>query len=162
MNPPAPRPGLLVRIEAWSAVRRVGVLTAFAGATCLVAFLWPAALGGCTALDVVPAGAAGHGLVAGDLVVTRCGPPGVGDRVVHRESGSAWSVGLVTTSDADGWWVRGGDGVGRAVPAEPDVLDPLPVHVARPVAVVVAGGAVAVTGLLAAAAVRRRAAARPA
>lgn len=158
MHPPASRPGLLARVEAWSTARRAGVLTAFAAGVVVVAFLWPVALGGCTALAVVPSGAAGDGLVAGDVVVTRCRPPGVGDRVVQRQAGAAWSVGLVTRAHDGGWHVRGRDGVGRAVPAEPDVLDPLPVHVAGSMAAAVGGAALVAAGAAAAVVARRRAA----
>lgn len=156
MHPSTRRPGLLGRIEDWSTARRAGVLSAFATGAVLVAFLWPVALGGCTALAVVPEGAAGEGLVAGDVVVTRCGAPGVGDRVVHRTSGAAWSVGQVTGAPGDGWQVRGGDGVGRVVPAEPDVLDVLPVHVAGRTLAVVGGAALVVAGVAGATAARRR------
>lgn len=163
MRPPDRSTGVLRHVEAWSTARRAGALTAYAVGVVAVAFLWPAALGGCTALAVVPSGAAGDGLVAGDVVVTRCAVPDVGDRVVHRGSGAAWSVGHVVGTRDDGWQVRGGDGEGRAVPAQPDVLDVLPVHVPRTTAeVTAAAGVVLAAAIGARTVVRRRAATRPA
>ncbi|GIG38849.1 hypothetical protein Cph01nite_06110 [Cellulomonas phragmiteti] len=92
-----------------------------------VAFLWPAQLGGCTSLAVVPPGVAGPGLAAGDLVVTRCGAPDVGDRVVLRAPGAVWSVGHVVERTAPVWQVRGPDGTDHLAPGE--VVDVLPLRI---------------------------------
>lgn len=90
------------------------------------AFAWPPAWGGCTSFAVVPAAAAGPDLGAGDVVVTRCERPSVGDRVVYRATGAVWTVGRVVQVDPAVWWVRSADGAARAVPA--DAVAVLPWH----------------------------------
>lgn len=129
---------------AGSTARGVGLLLAWAIAVVAVAFLWPASLGGCTSLAVVPAGAAGPGLTAGDVVVTRCGPPGAGDRVVHRSPGTAWWVGDVVAQRAVGWRVRGADGVERT--ARGDLLAELPLQLSAASVATTVGGATLVAG----------------
>lgn len=153
--------------EHRATIRGVVTLTGCAAAVVLAAFLWPAALGGCTSLDVVPAGAAGSGLGAGDVVLTRCGAPEVGDRVVHREDGAAWTVGRVVDGGPGGWHVQDVDGAAPSRwahpgtgPGHPHSLVVLPLQVSEPQTVLQGVGAVVTVA--AAATVLRRVHRRPA
>ncbi|WP_454050945.1 S24/S26 family peptidase [Cellulomonas sp. Marseille-Q8402] len=90
----------------------------------LVWFGWPSTLGGCTTLTIV----SGHSMeptyYTGDLVVSRCGSPAVGDvvvytppdlergRIIHR---------VVGGDAADGWVIQGDNN---------DFLDPWRPHAA--------------------------------
>ena len=140
---------------AGSTARGVGLLLASAIAVVSLAFLWPVSLGGCTSFDVVPAGAAGPGLADGDVVVTRCGVPGAGDRVVHRSTDAAWWVGDVVAQRAVGVRVRGADGVERT--ARGDLLAELPLQMsAASVATTVGGATLVVGGVTAWTMTRRR------
>lgn len=152
--------------ELRATVRGVVALTGCAAVVVLLAFLWPAGLGGCTSLDVVPRSAAGGGLAAGDVVVTRCGTPRVGDRVVHREDGAAWAVGRVVGGGGAAWRVQDVDGAAssgwthpRGGQPHPHTLAVLPLQVSAP-ALPGLGGAL-VVGASGAVLLRRRRRARP-
>nr|WP_281728269.1 signal peptidase I [Cellulomonas denverensis] len=76
----------------------------------LVWFGWPTTLGGCTTLTIV----SGHSMeptyYTGDLVVSRCGRPEVGDVVVYTPPGvdQGRVIHRVVGGDArDGWAIRG-------------------------------------------------------
>ncbi|UZN04063.1 hypothetical protein [Cellulomonas sp. S1-8] len=128
------RPASPLRSERWWAARAALQMTACAVAASAVAFLWPASLGGCTSIDVVPAETAGADGHAGDVVVTRCGSPHVGDRVVHRGLGGSWTLGQVVARSADGWRLRGDDGVDRAVAATDAVVGVVRLQLPTPAA----------------------------
>src|SRR3954470_12606918 len=92
--------------------RLLGVLPA--GAWLAVAFvaawfLWPTSLGGCTTLTIV----SGHSMeptyLTGDLVVSRCGEPAVGEIVVYQphELGGARIIHRVIGGDGSGWQIQG-------------------------------------------------------
>ncbi|MBD7917294.1 hypothetical protein H9657_03245 [Cellulomonas sp. Sa3CUA2] len=127
----------------------------------LAAFLWPPSLGGCTSLDVVPPPAAGAGLAAGDLIVTRCDRPQVGDRVVHRAHGVAWSVGRVVDVRPDGWKVVRGAAAAERTVAHPDAVRVLPLRMPAAVVAPAAGAALIGAGVLVLDVGRRRRARRP-
>lgn len=100
----------------------------------LVWFGWPSTLGGCTTLTIV----SGHSMeptyYTGDLVVSRCGPPAVGDVVVYTppdlERGRI--IHRVVAGDAEAGWVIQGDNNDFLDPWRPhpdDVLGIARVHV---------------------------------
>lgn len=155
---PLPHPGRAARRadEAGSTVRGAALLAVSALVVVALAFLWPVGLGGCTSLLVVPPGAAGTGLVSGDVVVTRCSAPGVGDRVVDvgRAGGPTWAVGRVVAEQHPAVRVRGADGVERATPA--DALDVLPLQVSVASVRPVVGGALLTLAVVAGWFLRRR------
>ncbi len=73
-------------------------------------FLWPTSLGGCTTLTIV----SGHSMeptyYTGDLVVSRCGDPAVGDVVVYNppDVGGARIIHRIVGGNAtDGWLIQG-------------------------------------------------------
>lgn len=96
----------------------------------LVWFGWPSTLGGCTTLTIV----SGHSMEptyhTGDLVVSRCGTPEVGDvvvyvppgfddgRIIHRVVGGDERDGLTIQGDnndfLDPWRIHGEDVLGIA------------------------------------------------
>lgn len=97
-----PRPARLRSAAGW-------LLTAAVVAV-LVWFGWPTTLGGCTTLTIV----SGHSMeptyYTGDLVVSRCGRPEVGDVVVYTPPGvdQGRVIHRVVGGDArDGWAIRG-------------------------------------------------------
>ncbi|RMI06875.1 S24/S26 family peptidase, partial [Cellulomonas triticagri] len=88
----------------------------------LVWFGWPSTLGGCTTLTIV----SGHSMEptyrTGDLVVSRCGVPEVGDVVVYSppDSTNGRIIHRVAGGDAvDGWIIQGDNN---------DFLDPWRPH----------------------------------
>ncbi|UJP40953.1 signal peptidase I [Cellulomonas palmilytica] len=119
--------------------RRVlpGVRTILLYAAALVAvwFVWPTSLGGCTTLTYVN----GHSMEptyhTGDIVVSRCGEPQVGDVIVYAPAseGGARIIHRVIGGDADGWVVRG-DNNSFTDPFEPagdEVLGVAQLHVPK-------------------------------
>lgn len=65
-------------------LRRLGQVAAWAVAVGAVILLWPANLGGCTTITIVTGHSMESTLQPGDLAVTRCGTPQVGDVVAYR------------------------------------------------------------------------------
>lgn len=71
--------------------------------------LWPTSLGGCTTLTIV----SGHSMeptyYTGDLVLSRCGTPAVGDVVVYTppDAGGARIIHRLIDGDSSGWVIRG-------------------------------------------------------
>lgn len=122
-----------------SSTRRVlpAVRTVLFYAAALVAvwFVWPTSLGGCTTLTYVE----GHSMEptyhTGDIVVSRCGEPEVGDVIVYAPASQkgARIIHRVIGGDADGWVVRG-DNNSFTDPFEPsgdEVLGVAKVHVPK-------------------------------
>ncbi len=77
----------------------------------LVWFGWPTTLGGCTTLTIV----SGHSMeptyYTGDLVVSRCGAPAVGDVVVYTPAGMDHGriIHRIVDGDAASGWAMQGD-----------------------------------------------------
>lgn len=90
----------------------------------LVWFGWPSTLGGCTTLTIVSGRSMEPTYRTGDLVVSRCGKPDVGDVVVYTppdlERGRI--IHRVVAGDAAAGWVIQGD--------NNDFLDPWRPHTA--------------------------------
>lgn len=100
----------------------------------LVWFGWPTNLGGCTTLTIV----SGHSMeptyYTGDLVVSRCGEPAVGDIVVYTPAGMDRGriIHRVVDGDAASGWVMQGDNNAFLDPWRPtrhDVLGIARLHV---------------------------------
>ncbi|GEA88171.1 signal peptidase I [Cellulomonas cellasea] len=89
-------------------LRDAAVLATVAALAWLV---WPSTLGGCTTVTIV----SGHSMeptyVTGDLVVSRCGEPRVGDVVVYRPAGENGGrvIHRVVGGDAESGWRMQGD-----------------------------------------------------
>lgn len=99
-------------------------------------FLWPTSLGGCTTLTVV----SGHSMEptyhTGDLVVSRCGEPRVGDVVVYQPSelGGGRIIHRIVDGDGEQGWVLQGDNNAWLDPFSPtdaEVLGVATVHVPK-------------------------------
>lgn len=100
-------------------------------------FVWPSTLGGCTTLTVV----SGHSMeptyYTGDLVVSRCGTPHVGDVVVYKPSelgGSARIIHRIIGGDGTSGWEMKGDNnsfVDPFVPTNADVVGVALVHLPK-------------------------------
>lgn len=95
-------------------------------------FLWPSTLGGCTTFTIV----SGHSMeptyYTGDLVVSRCGTPEVGDVVVYQPAdlGGSRVIHRVTGGDATSGWTVQGDNNPSADPWHPtDVVGVAVLHV---------------------------------
>ncbi|MFS0701831.1 signal peptidase I [Cellulomonas sp. 179-A 4D5 NHS] len=72
--------------------------------------MWPSTLGGCTTITIV----SGHSMeptyYTGDLVISRCGQPGIGDVVVYQpaaENGARVIHRIVGGTAEAGWRVQG-------------------------------------------------------
>lgn len=97
--------------------------------------LWPTSLGGCTTLTIV----SGHSMeptyLTGDLVVSRCGEPSVGDIVVYQphELGGARIIHRVIGGDASGWQMQGdnNDWVDPFTPTDDEVLGVATIHLPK-------------------------------
>lgn len=124
--------------EAPRASRLQSVVRSVLGWALLAAALWlvwPSTLGGCTTLTVV----SGHSMeptyYTGDLVISRCGAPKVGDVVVYRPEevgGSARIIHrIVGGNGTTGWTMKGdnNDFVDPFVPKNADVVGVALVHV---------------------------------
>jgi signal peptidase len=123
---PAPAGRRVAPVAPGTARDRLRSTIGWAGTAGIVAVLvwfgWPSTLGGCTTLTIV----SGHSMeptyYTGDLVVSRCGPPAVGDVVVYTppdlERGRI--IHRVVAGDAEAGWVIQGD--------NNDFLDPWRPH----------------------------------
>jgi signal peptidase len=98
--------------------------------------VWPTSLGGCTTLTVV----SGHSMeptyLTGDLVVSRCGTPQVGDVVVYEPEGYGGARvihRLVGGDGTSGWQVQGDNNswVDPFSPTDDDVVGIARVHVPK-------------------------------
>ena len=93
----------------------------------LVWFGWPSTLGGCTTLTIV----SGHSMEptydTGDLVVSRCGVPEVGDVVVYTppDLPEGRIIHRVVDGDASAGWLIRGDNNDFYDPWRPHVEDVL-------------------------------------
>jgi signal peptidase I len=99
-------------------------------------FVWPSSLGGCTTLTIV----SGHSMeptyYTGDLVVSRCGSPRVGDVVVYEPPGyqGARVIHRLVGGDGNAGWQVRGDNNGWFDPFSPtdrDVVGVARVHVPK-------------------------------
>lgn len=89
------------------------ILWALAGLAAF--FLWPSSLGGCTTLTIVSGESMEPTYFTGDLVVSRCGGPAVGDvvvyqpvvigggRIIHRIVDGAGDTGWILQGDNNSW-----------------------------------------------------------
>ncbi|WP_448059079.1 S24/S26 family peptidase [Cellulomonas hominis] len=74
-------------------------------------FGWPADLGGCTTLTIVSGRSMEPTYMTGDLVVSRCGAPQVGDVLVYAPPGLEHGrvIHRVVAGDAESGWAMQGD-----------------------------------------------------
>jgi len=94
--------------------RLLGIVSSLAwaaGALVVGWFLWPTSLGGCTTLTIVSGQSMEPTYYTGDLVVSRCGAPEVGDVVVYNppDIGGARIIHRIVGGDADEGWIIQGD-----------------------------------------------------
>ncbi len=118
-------------------VLRVVLSVLFYGAVVGAGWLvWPTSLGGCTTLTVV----SGHSMeptyYTGDLVVSRCGTPQVGDVVVYEPEGYGGARvihRLIGGNGASGWQVQGDNNswIDPFSPTDDDVVGIARVHVPK-------------------------------
>lgn len=96
--------------------------------------LWPSSLGGCTTLTIVAGESMEPTYSTGDLVVSRCGAPEVGDVVVYQPPGidGARVIHRIVDGDGTGGWTVQGDNNGFLdpwTPTDDDVLGAAVLHV---------------------------------
>lgn len=117
-------------------LRAVASVLLYAAAAVAAWLLWPTNLGGCTTLTIV----SGHSMEptyeTGDLVVSRCGTPQVGDVVVYRPEeldGGRIIHRLVGGDGTNGWVVQGdnNDWTDPFAPTDDEILGVAQVHVAK-------------------------------
>ncbi|MBO9553032.1 S24/S26 family peptidase [Cellulomonas sp.] len=118
-------------------VLRVVLQVLFYGAVVVAGWLvWPTSLGGCTTLTVV----SGHSMeptyYTGDLVVSRCATPQVGDVVVYEPEGYGGARvihRLVGGDGTHGWQVQGDNNswLDPFSPTDADVVGVARLHVPR-------------------------------
>jgi len=98
-------------------------------------FLWPTSLGGCTTLTVVSGRSMEPTYVDGDVVVSRCGTPQVGDVVVYQPEGygGARIIHRVVGGAATGWVVQGdnNDWLDPFEPTNDEVLGVARIHLPK-------------------------------
>ena len=93
--------------------RVLGALTSLAWMAVAVGigwFLWPTSLGGCTTLTIVSGQSMEPTYYTGDLVVSRCGEPEVGDVVVYNPpavGGARVIHRIVGGDETQGWLIQG-------------------------------------------------------
>ncbi|NMR20311.1 signal peptidase I [Cellulomonas fimi] len=98
--------------------------------------LWPSSLGGCTTLTIVSGQSMEPTYSTGDLVVSRCGEPRVGDVMVYQpgSTGGARIIHRVIGGDeASGWELQGdnNDFVDPFTPRGEEVLGTARLHLPR-------------------------------
>lgn len=117
-------------------LRAVASVLLYAAAAVAAWLLWPTNLGGCTTLTIV----SGHSMEptyeTGDLVVSRCGTPQVGDVVVYRPEqldGGRIIHRLVGGDGENGWVVQGdnNDWTDPFAPTDDEILGVAQLHVAK-------------------------------
>lgn len=96
-------------------LRAVASVVLYATAALAAWVLWPSTLGGCTTLTIVSGQSMEPTYQSGDLVVSRCGEPQVGDvvvyqpadlggaRIIHRLVGGDGTTGWVVQGDNNDW-----------------------------------------------------------
>ncbi|MBO3100737.1 S24/S26 family peptidase [Cellulomonas fengjieae] len=131
-GPPATPDAPLVR-RVWRAAASVVMWLGVAAAAWL---LWPTNLGGCTTLTIVSGESMEPTYQTGDLVVTRCGQPAVGDVVLYEpvdQGGGRIIHRLVGGDGESGWQVQGDNNtwVDPFVPTDAEVLGIARLHVPR-------------------------------
>lgn len=118
----------------WSPARLLravpGLLLYVLGAVAIVV-LWPTSLGGCTTLTVVSGTSMEPTYLDGDIVVSRCGSPAVGDAVVYQpeELGGARIIHRIVGGDAEQGWVLQGDNNDWLDPFQPVDAEVLGINV---------------------------------
>ncbi|QHT58060.1 signal peptidase I [Cellulomonas sp. H30R-01] len=117
-------------------LRAVASVLLYSAAALAAWLLWPTNLGGCTTLTIV----SGHSMEptyeTGDLVVSRCGEPQVGDVVVYRPEqldGGRIIHRLVGGDGTNGWVVQGdnNDWTDPFAPTNDQILGVAQLHVAK-------------------------------
>ncbi|AEE44768.1 signal peptidase I [Cellulomonas fimi] len=108
----------------------------YAAAAVAAWFVWPTNLGGCTTLTVVSGSSMEPTYVTGDLVVSRCGAPQVGDVVVYRPhelDGARIIHRLVGGDGTTGWVVQGdnNDWTDPFTPTDEEILGVAALHVPK-------------------------------
>jgi signal peptidase len=101
-----------------------------------VGYLWPANLGGCTTLTIVSGHSMDPTYHTGDLVLSRCGEPEVGDVIVYQpeSTGGARIIHRVIGGDAAAGWEMQGDNndfVDPFTPRGEEVVGVARLHVPR-------------------------------
>ncbi len=101
-----------------------------------VGYLWPANLGGCTTLTIVSGHSMDPTYHTGDLVLSRCGEPEVGDVIVYQpeSTGGARIIHRVIGGDAAAGWEMQGDNNSFVDPFTPrgeEVVGVAQLHVPR-------------------------------
>ncbi|MGN8245062.1 signal peptidase I [Cellulomonas soli] len=98
-------------------------------------FLWPTSLGGCTTITLVNGHSMEPTYYTGDIVVSRCGNPQVGDVVVYEPPGygSARVIHRIVGGTPEGWVIQGDNNAYEDpfVPTDEDVVGVAAVHVPR-------------------------------
>ncbi|NKY39505.1 signal peptidase I [Cellulomonas septica] len=117
-------------------LRAVASVLLYSAAAVAAWLLWPTNLGGCTTLTIV----SGHSMEptyeTGDLVVSRCGEPQVGDVVVYRPDeldGGRIIHRLIGGDGTNGWVVQGdnNDWTDPFAPTNDQILGVAQLHVAK-------------------------------
>lgn len=91
-------------------VRRLGRIVGWALLVGVVVLGWPSRMGGCTSLTIVTGHSMEPTLHPGDLAITRCGDPRVGDTVAYRPFADSSPVVIHRIIGGDavhGWELQG-------------------------------------------------------
>ncbi|WP_421732298.1 signal peptidase I [Cellulomonas sp.] len=90
-------------------LRAVPTMLLWAAFAVAAFLLWPTNLGGCTTLTIVTGQSMEPTFHTGDLVVTRCTSPSVGDVIVYQphELDGPRIIHRVIGGDASGWEIQG-------------------------------------------------------
>ncbi|MDC7121468.1 signal peptidase I [Cellulomonas fimi] len=117
-------------------LRAVASVLIYAAAAVAAWLLWPTNLGGCTTLTIVSGRSMEPTYETGDLVVSRCGTPQVGDVVVYRPDeldGGRIIHRLVGGDGTNGWVVQGdnNDWTDPFAPTNDQILGVAQLHVAK-------------------------------
>lgn len=117
-------------------LRAVASVLLYTGAAVAAWLLWPTNLGGCTTLTIVSGRSMEPTYETGDLVISRCGTPQVGDVVVYRPAeldGGRIIHRLVGGDGTNGWVVQGdnNDWTDPFAPTDDEILGVAKVHVAK-------------------------------
>src|SRR5690554_1441414 len=99
-------------------------------------FLWPSSLGGCTTLTIVSGESMEPTYYTGDLVISRCGEPSVGDVAVYQpvSVGGGRIIHRIIDGDGESGWILQGDNnswIDPFSPTEAEVLGTARVHVPK-------------------------------
>lgn len=99
-------------------------------------FLWPSSLGGCTTLTIVSGESMEPTYYTGDLVISRCGEPQVGDVAVYQPEsiGGGRIIHRIIDGDGESGWVLQGDNnswLDPFTPTNDEVLGTARIHVPK-------------------------------